>query len=211
MTGTWPEPWSPVDSVAWIKMMAWDLGGNWRSELLRMRLARTLPTERIQQFVAPYPGEAPPALPDLKEFYGSLERDAVRIAHAPSGPLPDVLQHNEGNGSNNWVLSGARTASGKPLLANDPHLGLTAPPVWYFAQLSAPGINAIGATLPGVPGIVLGRNDRIAWGFTNTGPDVQDLYLEKLDSAGGYLAPEGSRPFEVVEETIKVKGGESEK
>src|SRR5689334_19352135 len=94
MTGTRPEPWSPVDSIAWIKMMAWDLGGNWRSELLRMRLARTLPTERIQQFVAPYPGEAPPALPDLKEFYGTLERDAVRIAHAPSGPLPDVLQNN---------------------------------------------------------------------------------------------------------------------
>ena len=68
MTGTRPEPWSPVDSVAWIKMMAWDLGGNWRSELLRLRLARTLATERIQQFVSPYPGEAPPVLPDLKEF-----------------------------------------------------------------------------------------------------------------------------------------------
>ena len=109
------------------------------------------------------------------------------------------------------ALSGERSASGKPLLANDPHLGLTAPPVWYFAHLSAPGMNVIGATLPGSPGVVLGRNDRIAWGFTNTGPDVQDLYIEKLDAAGGYLAPDGPRQFQVIEETIKVKGAEPEK
>src|SRR6185436_739820 len=101
--------------------------------------------------------------------------------------------------------------SGKPLLANDPHLGLTAPPVWYFAQLSAPGMNVIGATLPGVPGVILGRSDRIAWGFTNTGPDVQDLYIEKLDAAGGYHTPEGPQPFQLVEEVIRVKGAEPEK
>ncbi len=208
ITGTRPEPWTPADSVAWVKMMAWDLGGNWRSELLRMRLARTLPPERIQQFVSPYPGEAPPALPDLKGLYGTLERDAIRIAG--SGQLPELLRGSEGAGSNNWVLSGARTASGKPILANDPHLGLTAPPVWYFAQLSTPGMNVIGATFPGVPGVILGRNERIAWGFTNTGPDVQDLFLEKLDASGGYIAPEGSRAFETIEETIRVKGGETE-
>ncbi len=108
------------------------------------------------------------------------------------------------------MVSGARSASGKPLLANDPHLGLTAPPVWYFAHLSAPGLNVIGATLPGVPGVILGRNERIAWGFTNTGPDVQDLYIEKLDSAGGYLAPEGTRAFQFIDETIKVKGAPDE-
>src|SRR6186997_3134025 len=127
-----------------------------------------------------------------------MEREAVRLAQF----APD----SDGVGSNNWVVSGARSASGKPLLANDPHLGLTAPPVWYFAQLSAPGLNVIGATLPGVPGVILGRNERIAWGFTNTGPDVQDLYIEKLDSAGGYLAPEGTRAFQVIDEIIKVKG-----
>ena len=79
-------------------------------------------------------------------------------------------------------MAGARSASGKPLLANDPHLGLTAPPVWYFAHLHAPGVDVIGGTLPGVPAILVGRNDRIAWGLTNTGADVQDLYLERLDS-----------------------------
>jgi penicillin amidase len=203
LTGARPEPWQPADSIAWVKMMAWDLGGNWRTELLRMRLAKTLPLARIHELLPPYPGEQPPVIPDLKELYGTLEREAVQLAR--------FAHDNEGLGSNNWVISGARSASGKPLLANDPHLGLTAPPVWYFAHLSAPGVNVIGATLPGVPGVILGRNERIAWGFTNTGPDVQDLYIEKLDAAGGYLAPEGARPFQVIEETIRVKGAEPER
>ncbi len=218
LTGTRPEPWTPVDSIAWMKMMAWDLGGNWRNELLRMRLAKTVPLARIHELLPPYPGEPVPVIADLKELYSSMDRDAVRLAEKGGQNnisrrkcCSDPLFHdNEGLGSNNWVVSGARSASGKPLLANDPHLGLTAPPVWYFAHLSAPGLNVIGATLPGVPGVILGHNGRIAWGFTNTGPDVQDLYIEKLDAAGGYLAPEGARAFQVVEETIKVKGAESE-
>ncbi|HEX5612492.1 MAG TPA: penicillin acylase family protein [Burkholderiales bacterium] len=212
LTGARPQAWSPVDSAGWIKMMAWDLGGNWRSELLRMRLSKTLPLERIHQFVSPYPGEAPPKIADLKSLYAPLERQGVQLAAiadellalAP-GDAPDAL------GSNNWVTSGANNESGKPLLANDPHLGLTAPPVWYFAHLSAPGMNVIGATLPGVPAIVLGRNDRIAWGFTNTGPDVQDLFIEKLDDAGNYLTPEGPRAFTRIEETIKVRGAQDER
>ena len=203
LTGVRPDPWTPADSVGWVKMMAWDLGGNWRSELLRMRLAKTLPMARIHEFLPPYPGESAPSLPDLKELYGSLEKEAVRLAQF----APD----NEGLGSNNWVVSGERSASGKPLLANDPHLGLTAPPVWYFAQISTPGVNVIGSTLPGVPGVILGRNERIAWGFTNTGPDVQDLFIEKLDASGGYLTPEGPQPFKIVDETIRVKGAEPEK
>lgn len=212
ITGARPGPWTPSDSAAWIKMMAWDLGGNWRSELLRMRLAKTLPLARIHEFVSPYPGEPPPEIADLKALYGALERedvqlaeDAVRLLAMAPGEPPD------GVGSNNWVVSGAKSATGKPLLANDPHLGLTAPPVWYFAHLSAPGVNVIGATLPGVPAIVLGRNDRIAWGMTNTGPDVQDLYIEKLDRSGNYLTPEGPRAFTQLEETIKVKGAPDEK
>ena len=212
ITDTRPEPWTPADSVAWMKMMAWDLGGNWRNEVLRMRLAKTLPLARIHEFVAPYPGEAPPEITDLKTLYGALERegvqlaeDAVRLAELAPGVQP------EGIGSNNWVVSGARTVSGKPLLANDPHLGLTAPPVWYFAHLSVAGANMIGASLPGMPAIVLGRSDRFAWGFTNTGPDVQDLYIEKLDNAGNYMTPGGPRPFQVIEETIHVKGAEPER
>ena len=211
LTGAHPEPWTPLDSAAWIKMMAWDLGGNWRSELLRMRLAKTLPMPRIHEFVSPYPGEPPPQIADLKTLYAPLEREEVQLAEEAAQLLASAPGAAEGPlGSNNWVVAGAHSATGKPLLANDPHLGLTAPPVWYFAHLSAPGINVIGATLPGVPAVVLGRNDRIAWGFTNTGPDVQDLFIEKLDSAGGYVTPEGPRAFTRIEETIRVKGHSDE-
>ncbi|MGH8738291.1 MAG: penicillin acylase family protein [Burkholderiales bacterium] len=216
-----PEPWTPADSLAWIKMMAWDLGANWKNELLRMRLAKTLPQARIDELLPPSPGDAPLKIRDLKKLYGGLAGDARTLGgDAPAlrgdaqalgaamqqiaAMLPDWLP--DGAGSNNWVVSGKHSASGKPLLANDPHLGLSAPPVWYFAQLSAPGLDAIGATLPGVPGIVLGRNERIAWGATNTGPDVQDLYLEQLEGRDAYLTPEGPRSFAIRQETIKVRG-----
>jgi len=191
-----PEPWSEVDSAAWGKMLAWDLGGNWRAELLRLQLAPRLATSMIEEFLPPYPGDSSPQLPNLRDFYRVLEKEPAQVSALDS----------LGGASNSWVVSGARTASGKPLLANDPHLGLSAPNIWYFAHLHAPGIDQIGATLPGVPGVILGRNDRIAWGATNTGPDVQDLYLEKLDDAGGYVAPDGHRKFAIVHETIKIKG-----
>jgi penicillin G amidase len=193
-----PEPWSALDSIVWTKVMAFDLGGNFRSELLRMSLARTLATERIQELLPPYPGDTAPKIPDLKALYSGIE---IKRGQSPifsmwnSGSDPDFP-----GGSNSWVVAGSRSASGKPLLASDPHLGLTAPPVWYFAHLHAPGLDAIGGTLPGVPAILVGRNDRIAWGLTNTGADVQDLYLEKLDSS-----------FTQLEEIIKVKGAPDER
>jgi penicillin amidase len=257
LTGAKLEPWTPADSLGWIKMMAWDLGGNWRNELLRMRLSKTLPLARIHEFLPPYPGEAPPEITDLRRLYNSIEKVGVGLAEKNRGQTPisapgvewafqsdlafsgseihrarksetyekqnlhagsssgaslssgfDPDASIEGLGSNNWVVSGARSATGKPLLANDPHLGLTAPAVWYFAHISAPGFEAIGATLPGVPAIVLGRNTHFAWGFTNTGPDVQDLYIERLDGAGNYLTPDGPKPFTLHNEVIKVKGGE---
>ena len=191
-----PEPWSPIDSVAWTKVMALDLGGNWRGEMLRLHLARSLPLERIQQFLPPYPGDKPLAIRDIRGLYESV--DVPPTSGWPPGA------------SNSWAVSGARSTSGKPLLANDPHLRLTAPPVWYFAHLHAPGLDVIGATLPGVPGVIIGRNRRLAWGFTNTGSDVQDLYLEKLLPDGRYLAPEGPREFTVVREKIAVKDAADE-
>jgi penicillin amidase len=194
-----PEPWRPADSIVWAKMMAWDLAGNWTEEILRARMARTLSAEQI---TALFPGSAErgSVLERYAHLYGTLQLDELAEAGRP-------VERDRENGSNNWVLSGARTASGKPLLANDPHLGLAAPALWYFAHMEAPGLRVIGATLPGTPFVVLGRNDRIAWGFTNTGTDVQDLYIEKLDGDDGYLAPEGPRPFEKRLEIIKVKGG----
>ncbi len=200
--GIKPEPWTPVDSVGWIKMMAWDLGGNWRNELLRMQLSQKLSPAQIAEFIPPYPGDAPMITPDLSKMYSALQNEATKLAAIAPENLP------EGAGSNNWVVNGNKSVSGKPLLANDPHLALSAPAIWYFAHLSAPGLNVIGATLPGVPNVVLGHNDRIAWGFTNTNPDVQDLYVEKIDPANSahYMTPTGSQPFQIVNEIIKVKG-----
>jgi penicillin amidase len=201
-----PAPWQPVDSIGWETMMAWDLGTNWTQELLRMRLAQRLPLERINEFLAPYPGETSPVTQDYTKLYRELAGVTAQLAAVAAIAPPSLI---EGMGSNNWVVSGALSVSGKPLLANDPHLGLSAPALWYFAHLSAPGLNAIGATLPGVPGVVLGHNDRIAWGFTNTAPDVQDLYIEHIDPANAhqYQTPDGWAPFRERIETIRVKGG----
>ena len=208
--GVDPEPWDPVDSLAWAIMMAWDLGGNWNNELRRLRLSATLPMERVEQLLPAYPGEPPVALRDYAALYRDLGLHAgsTRTAWAE---LPEIAPPSgiDGVGSNNWVLAGARTDTGKPLLANDPHLKLSAPALWYFARLQAPGLDVAGATMPGLPLVVLGQNARIAWGFTNTGPDVQDLYVEQVDAAdpARYRTPEGSAAFETVRETIRVKGG----
>ncbi|MCI4439967.1 penicillin acylase family protein [Tibeticola sp.] len=125
----------------------------------------------------------------------------------------------EGKGSNNWVVAGSHSTSGKPLLANDPHLGLSAPAIWYFAHLRAPesrrpdgsviaGVDAIGATFPGLPFVVIGRTAGVAWGVTNTGPDVQDLYLEQInpDNPHQYRTPSGWADFTERREVFKVKG-----
>ncbi|MBL8517468.1 MAG: penicillin acylase family protein [Betaproteobacteria bacterium] len=206
--GITPEPWSVVDSIAWGKMMQWDLSGNWRGELLRLRLSSRLSPTQIAEFLPPYRGDAFNVLPELKTLHAAAE-DLGEIADKLAQAVPAAPEHAVG--SNNWVVAGARSTSGKPLLANDPHLGLSAPAIWYFAHLGVNGENLIGATFPGVPSIVLGRNDHIAWGVTNTGPDVQDLYLERLDEkdSASYVAPDGSRKFSIRQEQIKVRGSEA--
>ncbi|MDP2821573.1 MAG: penicillin acylase family protein [Sulfuritalea sp.] len=202
-----PEPWTPEDTLAWGIMMAWDLGGNWTNELLRMRLSMTMPVARINQLMPPYPGEKPLPARDYAALYRELkvsgELGKQALLDAPESGI-------EGVGSNNWVLAGSHTVSGKPLLANDPHLKLTAPALWYFARLEAPGFKVAGATMPGLPFVVLGQNERIAWGFTNTNPDVQDVYLEQIkpDDASRYRTPDGWAAFQTFSETIRVKGQE---
>ncbi|HUF03912.1 MAG TPA: penicillin acylase family protein [Aridibacter sp.] len=110
--------------------------------------------------------------------------------------------------SNNWVISGKRTLDGKAILANDPHIQPAAPGIWYLTHLSAPGVRVSGVTFPGVPGIVLGHNEYLAWGATNVGPDVQDVYLEEFNDKGEYLTPNGWKKPEVRKETIKVRKGQ---
>jgi penicillin G amidase len=199
-----PEPWQPADSLAWLGVMALDLAANWRSELLRLRLADRLDEAQLAQFFAPYPGTSGAVPANQAALYRELGRDFAlerMIALLPGGETMA--------GSNNWVLAGGRTATGKPLLANDPHLRLGTPSLWYLAHVSWPGQDIVGGTLPGVPSIILGRNRRIAWGFTNTGPDVQDLYIEKLDpkDASRYVTPDGTAPFATRREVIRVRGG----
>lgn len=206
-----PEPWRAADSVAIVKMMALDLSTNLRFETLRLALAaQGLNSAEIEDLMPRGGGaDAPPPLPEIGTLY-PLRRIAAAQRQAAKSPVDDLIA---GGASNNWVVSGARTRSGKPLLANDPHLRLSAPSTWYLAHLAlaqpdGSSVNAVGATLAGVPLIVLGRGDTIAWGFTNTGPDVQDLFIEKInpDNAREYLTPEGWRPFAVDEMSIAVKG-----
>lgn len=200
-----PAPWQPVDSIGWQTMMAWDLGANWTQELLRMRLSQRLSLKQINEFLAPYPGDKAVVTRDYTKLYQSLGGTVQQLSAVEKIAPPSVI---DGIGSNNWAVTGSRSASGRALLANDPHLGLTVPSLWYLAHLSAPGMNVIGATLPGLPAVVLGRTDRIAWAFTNTAPDVQDLYIERINPAhsGQYQTPDGWADFETRSETIRVKG-----
>ena len=227
--------WAAEDSVGWALMMALDLGGNWGNEFARFAMLETLNTEQLWQVWPPYPGESAPTPVDLAQFYrelGAYAKDAqpTKTSQWPSAApklaadaagLTQWVQTwardvgtLDGKGSNNWVIAGSRTASGKPLLANDPHLALSAPAIWYVAHLQAkahgdePALDVIGTTLPGLPMVVLGRTRGVAWGFTNTGPDVQDLYLEAIDPArpGQYRTPDGWQAFDSREEIIRVKG-----
>ncbi|GEO36022.1 penicillin amidase [Skermanella aerolata] len=196
-----PEPWKPADSLLWGKLMALQLSGNYNDELLRARLMQKFPAETIRQMYPDYPAGAPVTL--ASDLTG-LEFDRLHASLPP--PLGPATASNE------WVVSGERSGTGKPVLANDPHLQLGAPTLWYLARIEAPGLSVTGATVPGVPFTVLGRNDRISWGFTTTGSDVQDLYVERLDRSdpGKYLTPDGPRPFELRTETIKVKDADDE-
>ena len=233
------QPWAPEDTVGWALMMALDLGGNWGNEFARLNLLQTLSTEQLWQLMPAYPGEQPATSVDLAALYRQLgvyrtADEAPKISQ-PAKLMESALQQwaaatvrdmgsNDGLGSNNWVVAGSKTRSGKPLLANDPHLGLSAPAIWYFAHLQAPegkaadgtslsAMDVVGATLPGMPFVVLGRTAEVAWGFTNTNPDVQDLYLEQINPADSsqYRTPTGWEKFGVREEIFRIKGQPDQK
>ncbi len=219
ITGTKPGFWIPVDSVSWSMMMALDLGDNWSKEFTRLQLAATLPTSKIWEVLPPYPGDEPATSVDFSTLYHQAGIYRQKVDTVPSqktsllSPLAEktllswLPSSLEGVGSNNWVIDGKHTTSGKPLLANDPHLGLTSPAIWYVAHLRSPEMEVIGGSIPGLPGIVLGHSDQIAWGFTNTAPDVQDLFIEAIDpkNPAKYKTPTGSQSFKVRREVIMIK------
>lgn len=197
--GRTPEPWQPRDALLWGKLMALQLSGNWRGELTRSALATRLSPEMLAELWPDWPADRATTL-KYAALYGELELE--RLAKALPPPL------GPSQASNEWVLAGSKTASGQPLLTNDPHLSLSAPGQWYLARIEAPGLRLVGATAPGVPAVILGHNGHIAWGFTTTNADTWDVYVERLDpdDPNRYLTPDGSQPFTTRSETIKVKG-----
>jgi penicillin amidase len=215
------RPWTPVDSYTVVKLFAEALSDTWRLDIMRQALS-VLPAEKRTEML---PEISP--IDVLVVGKDSISKAATaRIKREPvSSEALAKLAHNQAiaaaaldrvglyaeslAASNNWVVSGKRTVTGKPLLANDPHLRATLPSIWHMVHLSAPGVRVAGVGTAGLPGVILGHNDRIAWGFTNVGPDVQDLYVEKFDPADPkrYQTPSGWQEATVRREEIKVRKG----
>ena len=206
LLGYRPEPWTPADSLAWSKMLAWGLSGNWESELLRAALIEKLGPELASELELERLQPWPDRLSAILSARQALTRSEA--AHLLAGPTL-----RDGIGSNSWVLSGERTATGKPILANDMHLPVTAPAVWYENHLSGGGFEVTGVSLPGVPLVIAGHNQHVAWGFTASFADVQDLYQERIrrDENGEVRCEFKGEwaPAEVFREEIQVRGGRS--
>jgi penicillin G amidase len=208
LLGSAIDDWTPVDTVVFGKLQAWDLTNSWGEDLVRTDIAAKLGREAIAKLYPPYPGDAPTIVGDnLIGGYSPLLREYERV-------VKPVLPHSDLSeiGSNNWAVSGQKSATGKPLLANDPHLGVSNPSPWYQVHLSTldGSIDVAGFGFAGVPGIVTGHNRDIAWGVTNTGTDVMDVFIEKLDPQGHpgqYLSGSEWKPLTLITETIGVKGG----
>jgi len=243
------EPWSPADSLTWLKAMAWDLRGDYDNELIRARLSGSITPARLAQIFPEYPirsrqpilsaqdwspgaaglpvsaAAAVPAdsgapvaepVPASASLPGGAEGKAVRVVYGQVATaledLPVMVGRGDGIGSNSWVVGPKRSSTGKPLLANDPHLGLGIPGVWYQTGLhcrtvsTACPFDVTGFSFAGLPGIVIGHNQSIAWGFTNLGPDVSDFYLEQV-RGDAYRRGKSYLPLKQHTETIKVAGG----
>ncbi|HEV8347341.1 MAG TPA: penicillin acylase family protein [Vicinamibacterales bacterium] len=225
-----PEPFTGPDVLVWVKMMAWDLSANYAFELLRHDLVRAVGAERMTQLMPEYAADGLSILPnghvtdeaapelrtqnsELRTRNGELQTpNGVASLSAAFSVLSSEFSvlsssRSEGLGSNNWVVDGTMTATGKPLLANDPHLGTRLPSTWYLAHVAGGDFEMIGATLPGAPAVALGRNRFIAWGATNVAADVEDLYRERIDDSGHSVEFRGAKePITIVPETIAVKG-----
>jgi penicillin amidase len=190
-----PEPWTPVDSLLWGKTMSLYLGGNWRVELWRAALSRRLAPE-VQKLL--WPG-----WPDTPRPDAALIPSTRLAGLVPDFPAPFTLPNTA---SNEWAVDGHHSVSGAPLLAGDPHLAYGMPGIWYLARIETPGHVLAGATAPGIPFLVLGHNGRIAWTFTTTGADTQDVFVETSGPGGTYQTPDGPKPFITREERIRVRG-----
>ena len=227
LLGFQPEPWRLVDGLYFAGLIAWDLCRNWDSELIRGRLATRLGADLASDLDPPYPADNPPIVPGPGIPEGALRppngwgseavREALQVVERlfsfgsspPNPPAAPALGPGAG-GSNQWVVSGSRSASGQPLLANDTHLALAMPLCWYQMHLHGGGYHVTGGSFPGMPGVVIGHNEYCAWGMTIAWQDQQDLYVEKLnpDNPHQYEYQGEWLDAEVVHEEIGVKGRE---
>ncbi len=193
-----PEPWTPADSVVWGKLMSLQLATNWGNELRRLALIQRIGAEKVRELEPKDPASAPATHAAVKGL--GLDRLIAAIPWSMVGT----------GASNEWAVAGGRTSDGKPIVANDPHLGMTAPTIWYLIRVETPAWKLAGATVPGVPALLIGHNEHIAWGVTTPYVDTSDVFIEKIDPANArrYMTPEGPRPFVERTETIKVRFGD---
>ncbi len=224
------EAWTPVHSLTWGKAMAWDLRGNMGEEIERAVLLKTFTPEQVAQLFPEYPSDHPVIVNNIGDGQAANIQQITKAANFDYSSLPlDSLGNNasllnaslgpwsDGIGSNSWAVSGELTDTGKPYLSNDPHLGIQMPSIWFQVGLHCVEKSAdcpfevAGFSFAGVPGVIIGHNDKIAWGFTNTGPDVMDLYIEKVnpENPNQYEVNGEWVDFEIREESIEVVGGEA--
>lgn len=224
------EPWDPVHALAWIRAMAWDLRSNIQGEIERAILLATFTPEEMEDLFPPYPYDRHPLIaPEYTYPEEDIQNPTPEVNWEEIAPLAwrlnRTLRRVQENlnldgldlGSNSWAISGQLSATGKPLLANDPHLGEQLPSIWYQVGLHCEPqgpecpFNVVGFSFPGAPGVIIGHNDRIAWGFTNSGADVMDLYIEKLnpENPNQYLVNGQWVDMEVRTEVIEIAGGGS--
>ena len=223
------EPWTPVQSLTWGKGMAWDLAGNMDNEIERAILLKTLTPEQVDELFPPYPQDHPVIVPIIGEGSASAQQPFEMLGkiEIPLDSLVAVQQNvallenvlgpdDDGIGSNSWAISGKLTTTGMPLFANDMHLAKRMPSIWYQNSLhclpktDACPLEVTGFSFVSVPGVVAGHNDQLAWGFTNTGPDVMDLYVERVnpENSNQYEVNGEWVDFETRTETINIGGGD---
>ena len=212
------EPWTPVNTVSWGVVMSFTLADEVDAEKMRAAFMSEFGEDLYYELIPPYPYERRPVIAPTDEQVNVLGEmggldTAVNWPNVNSkiiGEIPDVMGKGPFVGSNNWVIGGEHTDTGLPLLADDMHLGIQMPSIWYEVGLHMPGMNVVGYSFAGVPGVIAGHNDAIAWGLTNTGADVQDLFIEKInpDNPDQYEFMGQWKDMEIVTEVIKVNGGE---
>lgn len=220
--------WEPAHSATFAKVMSWDLCENMFSEINRSLLSKTLSMEQINELYPPYPENGPFVVPYSSESNFPTEfpvamlrnpriQESFQELNSALQKLPHVIGvRGEAIGSNNWVISGSRTTTGKPFLANDPHLGVQMPSIWYEAGLHCEPVNdqcpfdVSGFSFAGVPGIILGHNSHIAWAMTNVGADVMDLYIEKTNpqNPNQYFYQNAWHDMKVTQDRIHVGGSD---